>query len=271
MGEAKQKENRRQAFLKMNPFCIYCGGPATTTDHCPPRCFFDSRVWPEGYEFPACQPCNQAARLDEQIMAVLVRMKLTKTGKDADRIAWEKLALGLKNNQCAIVAEWTSLTRNENRRAIREAFGRDGDSLRSQGWSTINLGPLTQAAIQRFMIKLSKALYYLHNKAIFDGVLYLYHVNVQGKDGAPTYLNEILKMAPSLPSIQRNSKPLLDQFIYRFNHSEEHGVMYAVIQLSDEFIFQVIALSKKMESDLLALSGTPELSDVGRHECFLTV
>src|SRR5271168_2886590 len=35
MGEAKVKRNRRQELLAAHPFCIYCGAPATTTDHCP--------------------------------------------------------------------------------------------------------------------------------------------------------------------------------------------------------------------------------------------
>jgi hypothetical protein len=72
MGEAKAKISKKAEFLLRHPECIYCGAPATTVDHCPPRCFFAGKHGPEGYEFPACQPCNSGARLDEQALSVLV-------------------------------------------------------------------------------------------------------------------------------------------------------------------------------------------------------
>src|SRR6185437_15712623 len=76
-GQAKQKQYSRAQFLLRHPRCAYCGGVATTTDHCPPRSFFLGRVWPETYEFPACGPCNAEGRGDEQILAVLVRVGLS--------------------------------------------------------------------------------------------------------------------------------------------------------------------------------------------------
>jgi len=52
-------------------------------------------------------------------------------------------------------------------------------------------------------------------------------------------------MAPVVPEIERNRKPLFDQFIYRFNHSPEHRVMYAVVQFGEQFIFQLIAIGRR--------------------------
>lgn len=65
MGEARIKQYNRRQFLKEHPVCCYCGDAATTTDHCPPRSFFERRGWPEGYEFPACGPCNDEGRMNE--------------------------------------------------------------------------------------------------------------------------------------------------------------------------------------------------------------
>ncbi len=131
------------------------------------------------------------------------------------------------------------------------------------------MGPLTQAMISRFMIKLAKSLYYRHNEHIFDGVLYVHHINRMSKDTTPEYINSILHMAPALPQIERNRKPLADQFIYRFNHSPEHGVMYAVVQFGEQFIFQLIAMGREMDATLVEMHGGKELPKVGRHECFL--
>ena len=105
MGEAKRKLSKTQELLKEHPWCIYCGAQATTTDHCPPKSFFKSRHWPDTYEFPACEPCNSGARLDEQALAVLIRSDLPEHGKETERAEWEKLAQGVKNNQPGIVAE----------------------------------------------------------------------------------------------------------------------------------------------------------------------
>jgi hypothetical protein len=60
-------------------------------------------------------------------------------------------ALGLRNDQPEIIAEWTSDSRNEQKRALRAVFGREqGDLLRSDGWAAINLGPLTREMINLY-------------------------------------------------------------------------------------------------------------------------
>ena len=272
MGEAKRKQSKREVFLIANPRCVYCGNPATTTDHCPPRCFFEGRQWPETYEFPACERCNASARLDEQALAVLIRSKVTMSVRGSTgQLEWEKLVRGLKNNQPQLVAEWTGITRNEQKHALREAFGSVGDRMRDLGWGVINHGPLTTAMTDRFMMKLGKALYYRHNGAIFDGVLYAYHINLFAKDHTADFMERILAKAPALPSIERNKQSLLDQFIYRFNYSPEHGVMYAVVQFGEQYIFQLVAMRRDAAAEIEAMAeregkGIPV---VGRHECFL--
>jgi hypothetical protein len=271
MGEAKHKETRKSLFLKLHPLCVYCGGKALTTDHCPPRCFFLRRDWPETYEFPACEKCNAEARLEEQGLAVLIRTPLRETLNEIDQQEWEKLVDGVRNNQPRLLAEWTDRSRNEMKRDLRSTFGRDvGDLLRQRGWGTANIGLLTEGMITRFMIKLGKALYYKHNAHIFDGILYVNHISVTARDTTPEYIESILKMAPAMAAIERNRKPLSEQFIYRFNSDPEGQVMYAVVQFGDQFIFQMIAMGREMHENLIELNGGKDLPNAGRHECFLT-
>lgn len=209
--------------------------------------------------------------MDEQALAVLTRSKLTEIGSEADRIEWERLVRGVKNNQPQIVAEWQSLRRNEIKRELRRAFGSEGDQRRAQGWGVINLGPLSRAIMNRFMVKLAKALYYRHNNHIFDGVLYVHHIDRMSEDTTPEYFESILSKAPVMPEIERNRKSLSSQFNYRFNHSPEHGVLYAVVQFSEQYIFQLIAVSREMDTKLTA--SMPDdgktLPEGIRHECFL--
>jgi hypothetical protein len=269
MGEARRKSDRRRRLLEDHPHCIYCGAPANTTDHCPPRAFFQSRHWPETYEFPACGPCNASARLDEQALAVLIRSTLSEVRPEADNLEWRKLVQGVKNNQPLLMAEWRNLTRNEVKRDLRKAFGREGDAMRARGWGTLNMGPLTQAMIQRFMIKLGKALYYRHNNQVFDGVMYTHHIDRFSRDTTPEFIAEILRMAPVSPEIARNRTQLHDQFIYRCNYSPEHQVLYAVVQFGDQFIFQLIAVGREMDAKLCEMNAEQIPSSRARHECFL--
>lgn len=271
MGEAARKVSKTKELLRAHPWCIYCGAPATTTDHCPPRSFFKSRHWPDTYEYAACEPCNRSARLDEQALATLIRADSLEGATETERLEWEKLARGVKNNQPHLVAEWESISRNDIRRSLRLAYGREGDLRRQRGWGALHIGPMTHAVIERFMIKLSKALYYKHNGKIFDGVLYIHHINRLSVDTTPEYLKSIYQMAPALPEIKRNSKSLFDQFVYRFNHSPEHGVMYAVVQFGQQWIFQLIAVSPEMDAKLIAMSHDNDVrgSLPFRHECFL--
>lgn len=267
MGEAKQKRHRRRQMLDAHPWCIYCGAVATTTDHCPPRSAFRGRHWPDKYEFPACGSCNSGARRDEQVLAALFRSDFAE-GNDAQRAEWEKLVQGVKNNQPEIAAEWQALSRNEIKRILRAAYGSEGDLRRQRGWSALNIGgPLTQAVISRFMIKLSKALYFKLNKHAFDGVLYTYHVDKLGANTAPEYLASIYAMAPGLPIVERNKKSLVDQFIYRFNHSPDQRVMYAVVEFGVQWVFQLMAVSREIDESLTSKEEASSLSF--RHECFL--
>lgn len=250
MGEAGRKNKKRAEFLSEHKWCIYCGAPADTTDHCPPRCFFIGRQWPETYEFPACTACNAEARLDEQALAVLNRSELTDFKTQSARAEWERLVRGVRNNQPAILAEWTSTSAVERKRIFRERFGRDGDQMRFEGWGAVTLGPLTQGVIERFMIKLTRALYYRHNNQLFEGVLFARHINMISEKEPDALMASILDKAPEISKALRNRLPLDDQFAYRFNYSPEHGVLYAVVRLNPQFVLQLIALSFEMAAML---------------------
>lgn len=142
MGEAKLKQYNRQKFLLHHKRCCYCGAPSTTTDHCPPRSFFLGRKWPEGYEFPACNSCNQQARLDEQLLGVLTRVSVREDeATGLARQEWQKLVEGVRNNQPEVVEEWLSLSRNDIRRSFRKRFGDLGERLRNSGWEHYTSAP----------------------------------------------------------------------------------------------------------------------------------
>jgi hypothetical protein len=83
------------------------------------------------------------------------------------------------------------------------------------------------------------------------------------------YLNEVYRIAPRLPELSRNRQSLYDQFIYRFDHSPEHRVMYGVVEFGAQWVFQLMAIPREMVEMLIpreeAAAGMLDF----RHECFL--
>jgi hypothetical protein len=260
------KQYSRKRFLLEHPFCTYCGDTATTTDHCPPRCFFERRRWPEAYEFPACASCNEEARLDEQALAVLARIELVDDDKEPGRSEWRELVAGVLRNQPEIMAEWRGATANQRKRYFREAFGPEGDRLRWAGFGALHLGPLTRSALQRFAVKLGKALYYRHNDQIFEGDIYVQHIDPLVKNKDPEYLRNLLQMAPGLVIPERNTVPLGDQFAYRFNCNAELGVLYAAVEFNPQLVLLIMAVSleaaRRMAEDPTAPDDEPPTKGV---------
>lgn len=270
MGDAKRRKAKTAAFIREHPYCAYCGAPATTRDHCPPRCFFENRQAPEEYEFPACKQCNAEARLDEQALGALIRVKLGAPMSEMALEEFQKLVSGVKNNQPKLAAEWQPMTPAQLKREMRAVFGAAGDGMRHKGWGMLSTGPLTEALVNRFIIKIGKSLFYRYNHQIFDGVIYLRHITFTDRDATPQEFSRIVEKAPLVSDARRNGKSLRDQFIYRFNYSPEHRVLYAVVQFSEQFVFQIIAINQEMAVKLDCDAGiTPDIEWPFRFDCSL--
>jgi len=67
-----QKLSRKVRFLKEHSLCCFCGGtrPATTLDHVPPKACFPLGFWPEEFEFPSCNPCNNGTSKHDTIFGL---------------------------------------------------------------------------------------------------------------------------------------------------------------------------------------------------------
>jgi hypothetical protein len=171
----------------------------------------------------------------------------------------ERLVDGVRNNQPKLAAEWTEMLPARRKREMRKLFGVDADRLRHEGWGALNLGFLSQAVIDRFKVKLGKALNFKYNKKLFDGVIYTRDINSLTEPNFSDLMGQILSTAPLESNPKRNGKSLKNQFFYRCNFSPEHEAFYAVVQFSEQFIFQLIVVNWKMANELDA--GADLLSD----------
>ncbi len=62
--------NNRRRRLRDWPFCIYCGSPADTRDHVPPKLLLEEPRPNNLRTAPACQPCNASWSLDEEYLGI---------------------------------------------------------------------------------------------------------------------------------------------------------------------------------------------------------
>jgi hypothetical protein len=115
----------------------------------------------------------------------------------------------------------------------------------------MTLGPLTCAALDRFSLRLAKALYFREIGERLVGVIHARRHSVA--DGTSfEMLAEIANLAPMIAGPFRARKRLSDQFEYCYNASTSLGALYAVAEFSPQMIFQIFALSSR------ALSGLNE-------------
>ncbi|GAV36526.1 hypothetical protein ROTAS13_04213 [Roseomonas sp. TAS13] len=257
-GEAKRRQYSRQQFLLQHPHCCYCGAPATTTDHCPPRSMFDGRVWPEGYEFPCCAPCNAAGRYSEQIAAAVLRPSLLAETE----ASWLKTVEHLSRARPEVLEEWTSLSRNEARHHFRTRFGKDlGDRLRQHEYGVLKIGPITTEALEDVLAKVGMALFYKHiGRRCTGRVWVLRYDPLLAKQMAIA----VEGLAPNTAEMQRGNANLADQFVYRY--SAGPGSLCAVVTIRHQFAAVLTALDEPQASEFAA-SATAHGMHIPERRC----
>jgi hypothetical protein len=183
----------------------------------------------------------------------------------------DEMLTGTLNNSPQLVQEWKGIGRNRNRRILREKYGALGDEMHRDGVGTLNIGPLSRAVIERFLIKLGKALYYLHTSEILDGVMYVVHISEQEAEMDDGPLDAALKFAPWLATPTRTKRSLADQFLYRWGRTAELGAFQAVVRFSSQLMFRIVAMrrdtAESVEGESLERVG--KVPVFGRYDCRL--
>ena len=273
MGEAKTKSQRNLEFLRNYPLCVYCGKTADTIDHCPPRSFFYKRAWPERFKFPACHFCNSAARHDEQVLSVLTRIRFSEDDElNSEKIKeFEKAMQGIINNQPLIALEWRNAKRIHQKYFMKSVFGVLGKELIQQGWGALSIGPLTEAAISRFLVKIGKVLYFRHNKKILDGYIYGGYFSSLNMPNPIEFFDKLAKITPFIDVPVRSNKDLSDQFSIRLNHNINLGALIAVVYFSEQIIYYLIAIDKSLRDKIYDVTPLGDRAITKTYDCRLAL
>ncbi|MBO4221922.1 hypothetical protein [Bradyrhizobium neotropicale] len=222
------KKRRKQAFLAAHPICCFCGGntPATTEDHVPARGIFDGRQWPEGYSFPACEPCNGLTRHDEKIVAMLARLLFFDDNETELQSFERRRAMDAVRQAFPEAYRAMRLKPNEVR-AFLKRTGRTRDGYETLGdIPIISIGqPIFMTALRSFAAKLFCALHYKHTGRIVptSGVIVTRFLsNAQVFDGM--FPKEVLSLVGNPPDLRRARTSLNDQFGYEYKVAEESTI-----------------------------------------------
>lgn len=256
MGEAKHKKVKlRDAGLP----CIYCGGRAagTTEDHCPPRALFREKQWPEGFVFPACEPCNGGSSDEDLLVALLAHMapdqdkKTQTTGTGLMRL--------IHRQQPYLLGQMMKMTAIEAKSAARRLNMKPEPGQTYQEMGIVNIPEEMHTAVGAFALKLTKAIYFKQTGNIFPAegsVMYQWFTNAQMQEhGSIPMLDAFANVAAATSPIKRNGKDLSDQFDVKFSTASDaplhviqviFGKMFGFVSILSEEPGRVEALHQRM-------------------------
>ncbi|MES2192199.1 MAG: hypothetical protein V4454_18935 [Pseudomonadota bacterium] len=241
MSGARRK--KRERFFAKHPFCCFCGGgnPATTEDHIPARGLFLGRYWPEGYVFPACDPCNNSTSKDEFLLAWLVRINVTDYSQAAEK-EFDRICRDLQRTSPEIWATLRLHSRAETRRLQRDnnlpAFGLfpGVDIVHS-----MTVPPEVLLAADRYGVKLAKALHYFHTGKVVPltgAVKVKVFTNAEAVGAAS--LNKVLQTLTEKPQIRRAQTTLNGQFDYNYVVVEDGAASAFVVSFGHSTIMVLV-------------------------------
>ena len=226
--ESRAKATRKKEFLIAHPVCCYCAtAKSEEVDHCPPRVFFNGRVAPEGYEFPACHTCNQEVRNVEQVVACFAAMRLHEAD---DSQKMRKLLAGATNNMPGLAEE---LRHTFSSRHLSSALPS------SDGLLYLRTGPIVSHCMDIIGHKISRALFYKHMGMALRGYVFCRMTPaVVDREMLEAASSGMLAAGP----ITRNHVDLRDRFRYDYLATTSNGVFAAAVRVGEQLAYLTYVL-----------------------------
>jgi hypothetical protein len=235
MGERKSKVQR---FIKAHPKCIFCGGAkdATTIEHCPPRALFQSRIAPEGFEFPSCAKCNNYSSDEDLIVAVIVRMGSPKFGDSDGKL--KGMMMNLNRQRPEFYK--TFLPSAIEARANNRQLGIEPESGQThQEAGVLNVNDETRLAIRVFAKKLAKGILYKETNLILkndDCLVLNWFTNANViRDGGYKVFELLNHINGKSPKVSRANVVLNNQFEYKFSISDDQNLILIQAKFGESF------------------------------------
>lgn len=230
---------------------------------------FLNRVWPDGFEFPACDECNSGSSDEDLLFAMLSRFDPVSNSGDLDnrQIGLMRGAEG----QFPGLFQRMMLSPSEARRRNREngVLPRAGQT-QQQAASMINVTGEMHHAVCTVALKLAKAMYFRRTGRAFPDHGFLM-VNWFGnsdlfKHGSFRMFADLQHVAGDVPVIARNGQSLADQFQAKVSLQEGRPELIVQARFRNAFGFVVFGSIAEGEMEKLVLKLRNEAGDEGPFE-----
>ncbi len=261
-----QKRQKTLAFLTKHPYCCFCGGntPATTRDHLPPKSIFSGRHWPEGYEFPACQPCNNGSSNDDAIVGFVSRFNSNREPNEMELADWKKHARAFQERY-PTEAKKLFLTANEKRRRFKEANIAAPEGVAYGQLPILRITPLMSQSIRRLSRKLILALHYKQTGLIAPSdAWYFTSLWTNFHRVTNEIPKEIFDLVPRNVNLRRGHVSLTNQFDYRFGISDDKKLgAYLTMFRKSLIVVGLLSFDPSLMRDINTDSIKSETIEVG--------
>lgn len=262
MGEAKAGKRR---FLAEHPICCFCGGgvPATTIDHIPARVCFPDRHPPEGFEFPACDRCQNASRLDELAFGMFVRLG------DADENNYrqsdvKRLISGVANNLPNILPR-IDLSPRAKRNSLRAMGLQKPSHVLAADIPLMAVPTDIQPHMHRYGCKLACALFYREMGKAAPADYHVWAIWGQEADRARmASWDKFVSMTPLVTIGQRSNFDFGNRFRYRCNKTAppQPDLFAAVAQFGEGIAVAVVIVHETSEIHALEVGEWKTVADM---------
>jgi len=223
-------------FIELNPKCCFCGGTvdAATIEHQPAKIIFPDKHRPKGLEFPSCLACNQQTARDEVLVALVARMGISPSGKDA----------GLDSKIDDIIKSINSLWPGLLPALLKTSEEHDARA----GTSTIVLNhPQINDSIDRVCAKSALATYYYETGMIAcekSVVETKWAVDQQGTNAAASHLSDML---PKSAVLKQGKWDTTSTFFLRY-HVQERFIYQATMLYGSIVLIAKLSIGSPPES-----------------------
>jgi hypothetical protein len=242
---------RRTKFFSKHPFCCFCGGDerAVEEDHVPARALFDERLWPEGYNFPACKPCNEITRQDENVVAFLSRLGPPEDDLTAVQKAEIIRCMDAMSRAYPEAMRSMDMSANEVRRKLKELGIPRPPGKFLKDIPLFNIGrPEFVVPVRNFGIKLFCALHYKHAGSVVPSsfeIAIRFFTNMQ----MDAISKEIFKILGRRAEVVRSRNELDDQFHYIYAVTPDKLTSAYLCKFRQSFLLSGIVSAKPLPKE----------------------
>lgn len=198
---------------------------------------FQFRQWPEGFEFPSCEPCNLGTGDHDLLAAMLARMDPLE--EKGDRDGRQAGLMKMTNRQFPGLFERMMPSVSEARRKNRELGLRPAPGQTHQEAGAVKVPEEFHQAVCTLARKLAKGIYYREAGIPFpdDGCLILnWFTNADLLRTGKYLVFDLLKeLGGTTPPLQRSGQYLNDQFEYKLSLSAEKDILVLQARFGNAF------------------------------------